>query len=221
MGKETEKILQLLNYWQAFTRQNEGDIFSFAKWLTKIAEEQEQKVENDSSRDSPSQKYIHHTYSIDDQLTLLWGRLIRYTHLWSRKALQNLHINSVEEYGLLKSVQLLKKARKSELIKFSLLESTTCFEMIKRLEKAGYLRETVDTLDKRSRLVSLTAKGKKTIVDADLQMKKLSNLLMGDLDEVQKHELLEMLRQLNVFHENLYQADKNASLDDMLNQKQR
>ncbi|MEK6478914.1 winged helix DNA-binding protein [Catalinimonas sp. 4WD22] len=220
MGKETEKILQLLNYWQKYTHQHDDDLFSFANWLSVQIEKGDKKVKDTQETESPSKQYIHHEYSLDDQLTLLWARLIRYTHLWSKKALQDSHINTVEEYGLLKSVELLKKARKSDLIKFSLLESTTCFEMIKRLEKAGYLAETVDPQDKRSRLVSLTSQGKKTVADADLHMKKLSKLLMGDLGEKQKSELLLLLRKLNVFHENLYQTDRNASLDDMLNQSE-
>lgn len=220
MGKETEKILQLLNYWQEYTHQHDDDIFSFANWLSVQQDKRDEKVKDTQETGSPSKQYIHHEYSLDDQLTLLWARLIRYTHLWSRKALQNSHINTVEEYGLLKSVELLKKAKKSDLIKFSLLESTTCFEMIKRLEKAGYLAETVDPQDKRSRLVSLTTQGKKTIGDADLHMKKLSKLLMGDLKVEQKSDLLLLLRKLNIFHENLYQTDRNATLDDMLKQSE-
>lgn len=215
MGKETEKILELLNYWQEYIGNHTPELSGFAQWLLdhKGKETEKKPQAEDGDYHSPSKHYILEEYSLDDQITLFWGRLIRYTHLWSKKALQNLSIHSIEEYGLLKSVELLKSARKSDLVKYSLLESTTCFEMIKRLVRTGFLKESVDTQDKRSRRVALTSQGKKTISEADVQMKQLSALLMGDLNEEQKTELLLLLRQLNLFHENLYHSDRKPSLD--------
>lgn len=218
MGKETEKILQLLNYWQEYISNHSPDVHAFACWLIDQKEKEAEKTHKSEGGeyDSPSRHYILAKYSLDDQITMLWGRLIRYTHLWSKKALQGLSIHSLEEYGLLKSVELLKSARKSDLVRYSLLENTTCFEMIKRLIRAGYLVESVDEEDKRSRRVALTSQGKDSIREADQRMKQLSMLLAGDLEEAQKSDLLQLLRQLNLFHENLYHSDRKSSLDEML-----
>lgn len=216
MGKETEKILQLLSYWQQYIQDNPPDVTAFAQWLLDHADTTAANESPKDNHNSPSKHYILPTYSLDDQIALFWGRLIRYTHLWSRKALQGLRINSLEEYGLLKSVELLKSARKSDLVRYSLLETTTCFEMIKRLIRAGYLKESVDEQDRRSRRVALTSKGKESIGEADQQMKQLSMLLTGDLQQKQKADLLQLLRQLNIFHENLYHSDRKSSLDEMM-----
>ncbi|WPP51556.1 MarR family winged helix-turn-helix transcriptional regulator [Catalinimonas niigatensis] len=216
MGKETEKILQLLNHWQRYIKDNPPELSAFAQWLLDKKPDVPENEITKINHDSPSRHYILSEYSTDDQISMLWGRLIRYTHLWSKKALQNLSIHSLEEYGLLKSVELLKSARKSDLVRYSLLENTTCFEMIKRLIRSGFLKESVDSEDKRSRRVATTLKGKKVLQEADQQMKQLSVLLMGDLEEEQKYDLLQLLQQLNIFHENLYHSDRKGLLNKMM-----
>jgi len=217
MGKEIEKILELLVYWKEYSKEGKTDIYEFAHWLLKNDVNYTPKESEDHQY--PSQQYISSTYTVDDQLTLFWARLVRYTHLWSKKALHDLPISSVEEYGLLKSVQFLRNAKKSDLISYSLLETTTCFEMIKRLIKSAYLQESVDPNDRRSRLVQLTKKGEEIIAEADQNMRQLSVLLMGDLNKPQKEELLKYLSQLNLFHEKLYHDKREATFDQLLARK--
>jgi DNA-binding MarR family transcriptional regulator len=217
MGKETEKILELINYWKEFTEDHTADLSDFGRWLQK---KELPTPELSSNRPDTSfrDRYIHEQVPVADQIVLHWGRLLRFTQLWSKKAVSGLPINSVEEYGLLKSVALLGSVRKSVLVKSTLLETTTCFEMIKRLAKAGYLAEDVDPDDKRSRKVSLTGEGKVLTDRCDIEMKKLSTLLLGNISEAQKSSLLEVLRSLDTFHAGLYDSQANT-LDEMLKKK--
>lgn len=217
MGKETEKILRLLTYWKEFSEKESGDLAAFGKWLethaeNQIAQPSPEPKDNASFRD----QYIHDDVSVEDRIVLLWGRLQRFTHLWSRKALKDLPLHSIEEFGLIKTVELLREVRKSDLVKHTLMETTTCFEMIKRLVKAGYLEEEVDPDDRRSRKVSLTRKGKLLSEKSEPQIKMLSRLLIGNISQSQKLALLDVLQALDGFHTELYSSHPESSLEDML-----
>ena len=217
MVKETEKILRLLTYWKEFSEKESGDLAAFGKWLethagNQIGQPSSEPKDNGSFRD----QYIHDDVSVEDRIVLLWGRLQRFTHLWSRKALKDLPLHSIEEFGLIKTVELLREVRKSDLVKHTLMETTTCFEMIKRLVRAGYLEEEVDPDDRRSRKVSLTSKGKLMSEKSEPQIKMLARLLIGNINQSQKLALLDVLQSLDGFHTELYSSHPESSLEDML-----
>lgn len=216
MGKETEKILELLHFWQEYTTDNAQDLKAFGIWLSKRQETGHEKKDIGNEGKPFRDRYIHKQVPLEDQIVLHWGRLQRFTHLWSRKALKDLPINSMEEFGLIKSVELIGKARKSDLVQYTLLETTTCFEMIKRLVKSGYLQEEIDSEDRRSRLVYLTEEGKQLSADCDNHVRQLSRLLIGNINLQQKQSLLEVLRDLDNFHGKLYENSSEKSLKEML-----
>jgi len=216
MGKEVQNIIALLHQWQKFSSEKGGDFHAFGKWLTEQTSTENTEAGEKETAAEFKNRYLHDKIPLEDQVVLYWGRLQRYTHLWSKKALKDLPINSMEEFGLLKSVQLLGKARKSDLVRFTLTEATTCFEMIKRLVKAGYLHEEIDPEDRRSRLVRLTAKGEALSKESEKQVRLLSRLLIGDLSTQQKLELLGVLKDLDSFHGKLYERDAHESLENML-----
>ncbi len=216
MGKETDNIFELLQQWRKYTSRYEPDLRSFGKWLSEQADvsgnQGEEKVENTPFKE----RYINDTVPLEDQIVLHWGRLQRFTHLWSRKAMKNLPIRSIEEFGLIKSVELMGSVRKSDLVRYTLLETTTCFEMIKRLVRAGYMHEEIDPDDRRSRKVMLTARGKSLSAESETQLRQLSRLLIGNINSAQKQALLEVIRELDDFHGRLYLHHAEASLSGML-----
>lgn len=217
MGKETEKILQLLSYWKEFTEKESGDLSAFGKWLEVHANDQQEVITHTTeAATSFRDQYIHDEVSVEDRIVLLWGRLQRFTHLWSKKALKDLPLHSIEEFGLIKTVELLREVRKSDLVKHTLMETSTCFEMIKRLVKAGYLEEKVDPKDRRSRKVSLTQKGRLLSEESEPQIKMLSRLLIGNINQSQKLALLDVLHTLDGFHSELYIQKPDSPLEDML-----
>ncbi|MFW5726647.1 MAG: MarR family winged helix-turn-helix transcriptional regulator [bacterium] len=216
MGKETKKILELLSHWEEYQQQalEEGDIAGFGSWLQH--KYQPKLTVQPGAKQAFRDQYIHDKVSTDKQIALLWGRLQRFTHLWSRKAVQGLPINSTDEFGLIKTVDLLGSVRKTDIARYILVESTTCFEMIKRLVKAGFLKEETDPEDRRSRLVSLTKKGKELSILSERNMLLLGKLLIGNMQEEQKVRLHALLKQLDQFHSELYEQDKDHSLEDLL-----
>ena len=215
MSKEVEKVIELLAHWKEFAEAEDGSLKEFGRWLQdkeKTTAINEAEVTDVSFRD----RYIHSQVPLEDQIVLHWGRLLRFTHLWSKKALKNLPISSIEEFGLLKTIELMGSARKTDLVKYTLLETTTCFEMIKRMVRSGFLQEEVDPDDKRSRRVSLTQKGKKLSESSDVEVKKLSRLLIGDIHKEQKIALLQVLQDLDNFHAKVYEKESDQSIDQIL-----
>jgi DNA-binding MarR family transcriptional regulator len=215
MSKEVEKVIELLTHWKEFSETGESSLKAFGRWLQEN-DEIFATVETKNTDVSFRNRYIHSQVPLEDQIVLHWGRLLRFTHLWSKKALKNLPISSTEEFGLLKTVELMGSARKTDLVKFTLLETTTCFEMIKRMVRSGFLREEVDPDDKRSRRVSLTQEGKKLSKRSDVEVKKLSHLLIGNIHKKQKIALLQVLQDLDNFHAKVYERESDQSIDQIL-----
>lgn len=216
MGKETDKIIDLLQHWQEYTANHDANLKEFGQWLgSRDDMDKKEKIETSDQKPFRDQ-YINENVSIEDQIVLHWGRLQRFTHLWSKKALKKLPIHSMEEFGLIKTVELLGSARKSDLVRFTLMETTTCLEMIKRLVRSGYMREEIDPEDRRSRKVSLSPEGKALSRESDKEVRKLSRLLIGNINQQQKQALVEVLKDLDNFHGNMYQQKAGAELEEML-----
>lgn len=215
MSKEVEKIIELLAHWKDFSQTEKPNLKAFGSWLQKKTDNSYSEKAADTDMAFRDQ-YIHSQVPLEDQIVLHWGRLVRFTHLWSKKALKDLPISSVEEFGLLKTIELMGSARKTDLVKFTLLETTTCLEMIKRMVRAGFLKEEVDAGDKRSRRVSLTKEGEKLSQKSDVEVKKLSRLLIGDIQQDQKIALLNVLQHLDNFHAKVYEKEGDQNIDQVL-----
>ena len=125
-------------------------------------------------------------------------------------------LRTMEEYGMLRIVQFYPDARKSDIVYHSLLEPTTCFEILKRLQRMGYLADRPDEKDRRSRRVYVTEAGEQISKQLDDRLLQLSKLLVGRLDAEEKQTLTQLLQQLDAFHENVYAESRDATLDEIM-----
>ncbi|PHN02814.1 hypothetical protein CRP01_29990 [Flavilitoribacter nigricans DSM 23189 = NBRC 102662] len=136
-----------------------------------------------------------------------WGRLSQFAAVWSKMAFATLPIKTFAEYGLLKYISELNNPTKTDLVEMSMLEKSTCYEIIRRLQQMDLVEEDRDAADKRIRRVRLTPAGQEVVSGGDEQLLKISRVLVGDLDREHQTQLLGILIQLNDFHFRLYQQD--------------
>lgn len=193
-------LRELIDHYLEFVDSNhEQDLAGFAEWLqdrTRVEDKLEPHLQSEISNKGLVLAIAEH-----------WGRLSQFTAVWGKMAFQSLPINTFAEYGLLKVTAELNIPTKTDLVEMSMLEKSTCYEIIRRLQQLELIEEKKDQQDKRIRRVKLTAEGEKWIKQGDEQLAKIARVLVGDLNRKNQSQLLGMLLQLNNFHARLYQQD--------------
>jgi len=104
---------------------------------------------------------------------------------------------------------------KNELIIQHKLEMSSGSEIFKRLLKNRLINEFPDENDKRAKRVSLTDEGRRQIISAFDEMYKVSQIIIGNLDEAEIKEAIGVFNKLSIFHSHIHDLDRNSSLDDL------
>jgi DNA-binding MarR family transcriptional regulator len=65
---------------------------------------------------------------------------------------------------------------------------------LKRLEQEGYIERSENEGNKKTRLVQITAKGRKTVVEISKLKKKMAQFFFGDLKEDDAGRIVELLQ---------------------------
>ena len=145
------------------------------------------------------------------------AHLYRFAKGYTKIALEDSPLTTMDDFIYLGKVMELGHCTKTELIELNAHEKTSGMEIIKRLLKNGFLTQESDPDDGRSKRLTVTPEGKGEFLAALEAMKKSANLVGGPLATVEKLHLLHLLQKLHTFHKPLF-AEKNASLDEMLEQ---
>lgn len=193
-----KEAIQLLQYWQEYTERTVSpDMKGFASWL----------VENLEPSNGPEKgdfpPYLH---TRNMSVSFLIGHLMAFAEIWTKLTFRDLPIQHFHDFGNLIFISESKNPTKKEVARQSFLEQSSCFEALKRMTKNGLLADQGDPKDKRARRVSLTKKGQEVLDRAMHQVSQLSDLLVGDLTEAEKKDLIVVMSKLITFHENLYQT---------------
>ena len=145
------------------------------------------------------------------------AHLYRFAKSYTKTALEDSPLITMDDFLYLGKIMELVNCTKTELIEHHAHEKTSGMEIIKRLLKNGFIDQQNDPNDGRSKQLSITAAGRQEFLAALGGMQKSANLIGGPLSSVEKLHLLHLLQKLHKFHKPLF-AEKNASLDEMLEQ---
>jgi MarR family transcriptional regulator, lower aerobic nicotinate degradation pathway regulator len=144
------------------------------------------------------------------------GGLYRYVKMYSKKALENSPINTIEEFTFLAVTWERNSISKTDLITRNVIEKTTGMAIIKRLLNLGFLHQTGSETDGRSQMVSLTDEGKNVLMKLFGEMSKVSVIASGQLTKEEKQTLQNILKKLDDFHKNVVDTEKNLDLDEII-----
>lgn len=140
------------------------------------------------------------------------GGIMSYTDTWTKLAFRNLPLVGMQDFGILKFIEITGNPSKKDIAQKAVMEASTCFEIIKRLQKNNLISENTDKEDKRIRRVSLTENGQEVLQKATNQVLKLSKFLLADLQEEEKGLMLKVLQKLNDFHYQWYHEGSREKL---------
>jgi DNA-binding MarR family transcriptional regulator len=207
--------IQLLTTYKEFkSKHPNADFADFGLYLQRINTEEEAS----SSLEEMSEKmpFKFPAESTDEYIGWLWGRLLRYTHIWEKKALEAFPINSTSEFGILMYTMAFKSPTKSQIAKHSLMEKTTTFELIKRLISKDFLEEKEDATDKRAKRITLSKTGSALLFQVLNRIKEVSKHLTGDLTEKEKEVLFKLLSKLSDFHDKAFLEHSENTWESMM-----
>jgi DNA-binding MarR family transcriptional regulator len=127
------------------------------------------------------------------------GRLYKFVKFYAKNIFSGLPVRTLDEFGILASLDQKEECNKKKLIIDNLIEMSTGIDIVKRLIRLGLINEEVNQEDKRQKLVSLSPKGRDLIRSLYQKMAGLPDVL-GNLGKEERLEIVRMLFDLNHFH---------------------
>jgi len=141
------------------------------------------------------------------------GRLVKYSNLYSKKALNHFPLNNIEDWIYLISLMDLKTPKKSELIYEMLSEFPSGIDIIKRLIAADLVEEFPDEHDKRSKRVKITEKGLQVLAESMPYMDKVGKMAFDTLTPSEKTMIVNILKRLDSFHNEHFKNVRNIEFE--------
>ncbi|TWR24712.1 winged helix-turn-helix transcriptional regulator [Mucilaginibacter pallidiroseus] len=164
----------------------------------------------------PEEQWVQKDRSVNVDIAVLIIFLFRYAVFYGKKALKGSPLSTLDEFSFMIVLMTHKHLTKTELINKLIIEKTSGVEVIKRLLKNGMFEEHKNPDDKRSVLVSLTEKGKNTVIELLPNMRLLGDVVVGNLAEVEISSLSYLLRKLDYFHNENYVQHRENALSEMV-----
>lgn len=179
-----KKVIDATASYAATTKQL--NLRSFALYLLQQNPKKEEKV------------YL--TQQLSSDLVNFIVRLNKYTTAYTKLALVDSPLKNIDEVSFLLHLYFSGDTAKHLIIETVLLEYTTGNETLKRLERQGLVKESINPNDKRGKIISITPQGANTLTAVLEHLEKLSALVVGDLNTKEQESLHALLGRLDQFH---------------------
>lgn len=209
MHRRYKLIQELIALAARFEEENSTeqiDILSFSSWL------------NDAVKnvDTYQEEVTQYGATHNIQLSAMVAYLFRYAKHYSKKALKDSDLATLDDFVFLATLMFRPGMTKSELIQEHLLEITSGTEILKRLLKQAFIEESENPDDKRSKKLNITPKGRKAWETAQKQMSLAAQIVGGNLEEHEKVRLLQISSKLKKFHDQIHDQDKKSELTEII-----
>ena len=205
-----QAILLIEQFEQETARAEAQNLVNFAAWLN-------QTLLGKKTGDAGQAAQVvtaHET--VDSVLIKMIAYLYRYSRSYSKKMLEQSPLVRADYFAYLAVLNARGSMTKMELIDLNIHEKTTGIEIIKRLLKNGLVEQRHDEADKRSKRLSLTARGQCVLFATLPGMGQVATLTAGNLSESEKMQLLYLLNKLHLFHNGIYKESRDASVEAIL-----
>ena len=156
------------------------------------------------------------TNAVEIEIGKLIVFLNRYSKLLIKKGLSDYPELVNEDFTYLYALMGCESMTKMQLIEKNIHEKPTGLEVIKRLKKYKIIGEKNDLVDRRSKRVFLTAKGKKLFFETVVQMEDVAKIVAGNLHNTEKFQLYQLLKKLDDFHHPLFLKHKQKTIPELL-----
>ena len=190
-----ELLQTLLPYLEAYekTYPKQQNTQHFAVWLARQSAENQDLTTRETKEGSEK--------SESAEIGTLLVYLNRYARNYAKKALDGSPLGSMDEFVYLAILLESGAQTKSELIYRNRHEKPTGMEIIRRLLLAGFVEQSDDPVDRRSKQLKLTHDGQNVLKQVVERMDFATELLTGNLNNAEKMLLLQILEKMEGFHQ--------------------
>lgn len=147
-------------------------------------------------------------------LSMLVGKLSKFTHLYCKKAFQGMALTHVDDVIYLNVLHMMGTPRKTDLIMGMVAEFPSGIDVIKRLKKAGFVEEFSDKQDKRSKRLHITKPGIAFLSSAIPQLNRVAEMAFSTLNPAEQALLLRLLSQLDAHHTGHLKEVRQSGFED-------
>lgn len=208
-----QELLGLVAEFDNDATSDEMHLPGFIHWILQREKQQQDALfssytENASQEDLPPEEQV----TPDILLTILVTYLFRYAKHYAKKALEDSLLSTMDDFTFLLTLKTHGNMTKSELTTKHLLEITSGVEILKRLEKQGFVESSENPEDRRSKHVSITQSGIDILEETMIKMRLVSGIVAGNLTTTEMRQLLPLLMKLDSFHGEIHRDDKKSGL---------
>lgn len=198
--------MELVNAWAAYEETHpQGSLEDFYRFSLIRSKEKESKA-------SPVGGII--PASADGFFLKLFGRISQILHMYEEIAVKAAGLNQLEEFMLLSSINF-GNPRKTELVYAAILELSTGTNILNRLLADGYILESIDEEDKRSKRIQLTRKGETTLLNCRQNLVRMGGLLLSDMTDDEKSLCIQLLKGLEIKLAGQWQGHKGLAFEEI------
>lgn len=147
--------------------------------------------------------------SAESVISTLLVHMNRYAKNYSKAAIQFSEFSTQDEFIYLINLKAFGEMTKMELVKKNVHDKPAGMQIINRLIKQGWVKQKTSDLDKRSKIISITAKGNDVLDNQMAHIRKASKMVVGNLTEFEKIQLIYLLEKLEHFHLPIYLENDN------------
>lgn len=208
------ELVKLIKFWENFLGENKGSsIEQFSAWLeTNIQMNTGVHKNNSPSTSADNQKLT----GADDpdfekfdgkQKTSMQGayfvsRMNQYVSFYTKPIVKKYGLHSIDDFLYLQNVKFFANITKTKACELMLHEVTTGVDIIKRLLSNEFLIEEINPVDKREKLLKISAKGEDVINSLYMDFFKIPDTL-GNLGDDERQTLLKWLYELDKHHNDI------------------
>ena len=197
-----KEILTLAEKFETESRQSPS-MGAFVQWLNK-----EVLL---PSNDLPAQ-----SSSVDVNIGKYAIYMSRYAKFYAKHALNGSKLVTYDDFVYLMALLKYGEKTKTELIQFNIQEKAAGVEVIKRLIKNGFISQTNDEVDRRSKRLTISVAGQAELYAVLEKMQTVAQLVGGNLTVAEKNTLVALLQKLNDFHQPIFEQEKGFDLQEVV-----
>jgi DNA-binding MarR family transcriptional regulator len=188
---------ELISLTEEFEKETLGEpsIHNFSTWLNnKLSSnyDADDDLDWDGRKNGRSAESIINTSLV---------HLYRYAKVYGKHAIDKTPFSTLDEMIFLLNLLHHGDMTKKQLVDLNIQEKSTGIQIINRLLSAGFISEKLNELDRRSKYVSITAKGESTLNTHMNSIREASRTVTGNLTEAEKSQLIRLLQKLERYHQ--------------------
>jgi len=189
-------IVPLITQWEKFIEETKSnDLHEFASWLL------DQQVSKKPLKTLKAKMYDEK----EDYFAANYiNKLNKYVKAYVKPLLHDTKLTNSDEFSILSLISQMDRPTKREVCMANAMELSTGIDMIRRLLKAGYIREQPHENDARAKRLTLTKNGDELLAIMYMRLSNIKQKVLADLNRNEKKELLRILEYLNHYHEKIY-----------------